>query len=670
MFQDVTCFLGASALIFYALRTRKSEQTRNDLNNPQVQAVNRLPAHVVLSGFNSEKEARSQVCDPKCSPFAKVLSGNWKFSLFADLKSAFLALGSSCSSAVGKAMSTVAVPGCWQLQIPGDGPIPPDVQYPFPIDVPNVPSNTTCGLYYTNFQLSPSMADRRVILNFGAVDSAFYVWLNKSYVGFSKDSRLSAGTAVTILYNISFVKTVLTYYFCLLITFPTTEFDITDFCKFGSKYSNDLEVIVARYSDGSYLEGHNEFKLNGILRDVLVYSLPKRVHISDFQWQTIIDSSTQIATIEVDVQLRWDEALLLAALDRHGVGDISRHQGTYQSLLQTSWVLCTNLYEEGVLVRSLYSPASHSFFFDSSALSPSASDSSFVPVPTTNAKNGFNEYVAMKHYMTVNCPTLWSPERPHIYTLVISLRSTCDGTVVQAESCRLGFRSISISGGSLRLNSRPIVIRGVNYTEHDGYAGHAVSLKLLEADIQLMKRNNFNAVRTCHHPLSTWFYELCNLYGLAVIDEANIETQSMTPYIGKLADDPTWKKAYMLRLRRMYERDKVQPCIFGWSLGHSSGYGAIHDAMADWIRARDSSRIVLYEPASFGSRHNDAVPMPTTTGMNNNTGSQTNGKSLATDLLFPMYVRISECITLANMNPDLPLVLSEYGDMSGMHGGR
>eukprot|EP01035_Chromulina_nebulosa_P017617 gene17617-23193_t len=214
---------------------------------------------------------------------------------------------------------------------------------------------------------------------------------------------------------------------------------------------------------------------------------------------------------------------------------------------------------------------------------------------------------------------------------------------------------IDISNGLLRVNQRPIMIRGVNIHEHDPVSGHTVSNQVIEADIKLLKRNNFNAIRTSHYPQQTWLYELCTIYGIYVIDECNIETHGMKPYIGYLSDHKLWKHAYLSRLQRMYARDKVNTCIIGWSLGNESGYGSHHDDMADWIRSTDNTRIVMYEPASYGSREDITM-----NGIRNKTAS---------DILCPMYARVDDCITLANMFPDKPLIQCEYAHMMGNSGG-
>ena len=189
--------------------------------------------------------------------------------------------------------------------------------------------------------------------------------------------------------------------------------------------------------------------------------------------------------------------------------------------------------------------------------------------------------------------------------MVVSLVNGHSGEVVQSESCGC-FRSVDITGGLLRINHSPLTVRGVNVHEHDPMRGHMVSPQLLEADVKLMKRNNFNAVRTSHYPQCPWFYELCTVYGLYVVDEANIETHGMKPYAGRLADDPRWEEAYMQRLIRMYMRDRTHPCIISWSLGSEAGYGCVQDKMYAWIKQRDPSRLVMYEPASYGLRPPDS----------------------------------------------------------------
>jgi hypothetical protein len=337
-----------------------------------------------------------------------------------------------------------------------------------------------------------------------------------------------------------------------------------------------------------------------------------------------------------------------------------QHESSYISHLSSDFILNISLYQEGILVSSndIIATSTHSFVFESSENTPVSSTSTFAPMPYLPL-NGHNKngIASLRQTLLIDKPYLWCAEQPYLYTLVISLSNFRDDIVVQAESCRVGFRFVDINHGLLKVNHQPIIIRGANIHEHDPIKGHSISPQLIEADVKLLKRNNFNAIRTSHYPHSPWLYELCSVYGLFVVDEANVETHGMKPYAGRLADDRDWEEAFMQRLIRMFYRDKVHPCIIGWSLGNESGYGLIHDKMASWIRKEDSTRVLFYEPASYGPR--DEL---------NGLRSQYYGH-MATDVLCPMYARVDSAIKLANVFPDMPLIQCEYAHMMGNSGG-
>lgn len=285
-------------------------------------------------------------------------------------------------------------------------------------------------------------------------------------------------------------------------------------------------------------------------------------------------------------------------------------------------------------------------------------DNSHLSTPLVTSANKITASILQVH--EVKAPKLWSAERPNVYTLVMSLRNTTDGSVVQSESCRVAFRSVDVNYGLLRVNAKPVMIRGTNLHEHDPYRGSTVSPRIIEADIQLMKRNNINAIRTANYPHASWLYELCTLYGMYVINEANICTNvgvgAGDGNVNVLADEQEWENAYMIRLVRMYERDKTHASIIAWSLGSDSGYGRVHDKMANWIGDRDLSRLVMYEPASYGPRvsgsaqHTNINANPTKKIMNKGKSSKHKRVNvhMATDILCPKYARVSECIVLGN----------------------
>lgn len=408
---------------------------------------------------------------------------------------------------------------------------------------------------------------------------------------------------------------------------------------------NKLEVVATRFSDGFYLEDQDMWNLSGIFRDVSVYGLPKELHIFDLEWSCscLPEAGTsqptnwsydgKAATVEVSTTLCW------------GVSGPAA----------SDWSLRLDLFREGVMQSSAKSDnQTRRFSFSEPSSDPVATAVMSVPPPTPLEAEGSDPVhppgsVRVVRRLQVQGVQSWTAETPFLYTLVASL-VTVDGTTVQAESCRVGFRDIRVSGGQLLVNGLAIVVKGANLHEHCPEGGHRVGEQLLEDDVRLMKRHNFNALRTSHYPQQPWLYELCSLYGLYVVDEANIETHGMKPYIGRLADDPSWRQAFLLRLRRMVERDKPHPSVVAWSLGNESGYGATHDAMADWVRRRDPSRLLMYEPASYGALEGG-------------------GGRASTDLICPMYARLELCGELLRRFPDMPLVQCEYSHMMGNSGG-
>jgi beta-galactosidase len=245
--------------------------------------------------------------------------------------------------------------------------------------------------------------------------------------------------------------------------------------------------------------------------------------------------------------------------------------------------------------------------------------------------------------VSVRTPRQWSAEDPALYTLVVSLRSR-PGT--ESVACRLGFRRVEIRGRRLLINGRPVLICGVNRHDHDDVDGRAVSRALMEADAQLMKRFNINAVRTSHYPNDPYWLDLCDRYGLYVFDEANIEAHA---YYDELCRDPRYANAFIERTRNMVERDKNHPSVVAWSLGNESGYGPNHDAAAGWVRGRDPSRPLHYE----GAIRRDWA-----------------GGQRASDIVCPMYAKVEAIRAWAERSDDpRPLILCEYSHSMGNSNG-
>jgi len=615
------------------------KRTKYPHEDPEMVSQDRLHSHVMLTGFFSVDESRRHCLQTECSPFSLKMCGLWEFELFSTVEAAFAAREKKDRVPGGN----IYVPSNWQLSAMGqnvtDIPIYTNVKYIMPCDPPKLPSLNTCGYYRKTFEISPNWTGRRILISFGGVDSSCYLYINGHYVGFSSDSRLPA------------------------------EFDITTYVMVDDRpndNNNFLEVIVPRFSVGSYLEDQDMWNLSGIYREVIIYSLPQPLHICDFKWSSTNDYSGEYpeeileTTIAVQTSLEWNTSSLLKLTD--GSSHLNT-QNPYYSQISNDWTVSIDLYSEGVMMFSRHSATAQNIAFDNPLASPSAVARVNVPLPIEIDSSKTTTRIHIDTILNLANPVEWTAENPHVYTLVISLCNARENTVVQSESCRVGIRTVDIKEGVLLINRKPILIRGVNWHEHDPVTGHTISRDLIEADIKLMKRNNFNAVRMSHYPQTQWSYELCTLYGLYVIDECNIETHGMQPYVGKLGDLLAWRSAHMTRLTRMYERDKIYPCIIGWSLGNESGYTEAHKEMAKWIRAEDPTRLIWYEPASYGhvTDNSDTSDMIATI--------ENPSAFAASDTISPMYLRPSHCVELAKVFPNKPVILCEYAHMMGNSGG-
>ena len=319
-------------------------------------------------------------------------------------------------------------------------------------------------------------------------------------------------------------------------SFNRAEFDITRFLKVGS---NVIAVEVYRWCTGSWLECQDMWRLSGIFRDVYIYTT-QREYIRDFE------ISAQ------PTELRDDGSLNVHIMVN----------GSYE-LLSVDMAV----YDEDGQTVGL--------------------DSCYVD---ENLRANMKAIIAGAR--------LWSAEHPHLYTVVLTLKS--DGVPIEYVSSKFGFRKIEIKEGVLLLNGKRLVLKGTNRHEFTCDGGHYVSEKVMLEDIKRMKDNNINAVRTSHYPNCPRWYELCDEYGLYVIDENNMETHGTgwSTIIGcpqLPASRHEWEKACMARIQSLYHRDKNHACVIAWSLGNESLGGTNVKKMYDWLKAQDSTRIIHYE---------------------------------------------------------------------------
>lgn len=360
-----------------------------------------------------------------------------------------------------------------------------------------------------------------------------------------------------------------------------SEFNITPYVKFGR--INTLAVQVYRWCDGSYLEDQDMLRLSGIERDVYLYAVPN-VSIRDF-------------FVEGDLTNNYSDGLF-----KLGVS-VKKYLNSEKDKYKL--IVCV----KDKLGKDAMKPLVHN-------VNPSNPKDSII---------NFEQII----------PKIlqWSAEKPNLYSMVISLKDK-DGKTIDAVSAKIGFRKVEIKDCNLLVNGQKIYIKGVNRHEHDPINGHAVDEKMMLKDISLMKQNNINADRSCHYPDNPRWPELCDEYGIYLIDEANIESHGMgNDANNKPANEPAWRLAHIERTRNMVERDKNHPSIIIWSLGNEAGDGLNFEATYAWIHNRDKSRPVQYEPAQLNDH---------------------------TDIFCPMYMRIEGLKKYAEGNPTKPLIMCEY----------
>ncbi len=492
-----------------------------DWENPKMFNQNKETPHATLMPFKDESSALQK--QRKQSIYYQSLNGIWKFNWVrrpADRPINFFEDNFDVSE-----WKDIKVPSNWELE--GYG-IPIYVNHPYefadarsPItelqngpEPPRIPKDyNPVGSYKRYFEIPESWQDRQVFICFGAVKSAMYLWINGTKVGYSQGSK------------------------------TPTEWNITSYLRKGE---NSVAVEVYRWSDGSYLECQDFWRISGIERDVYLYSSPQ-VRIRDYFVNASLDSKYENGDLNLEV-------------------DLMNHNSKLQSeKVEVSYKLLDSY-------RNLIATDHSTISFDQ------------------------QQTQKVRFRKQVTYPEKWSAETPHLYTLLILLREE-SGTVMEVVKSQIGFRKVEIIDEVFHINGVQVLIKGVNRHEHDQYRGHVISEEAMIKEIKLMKQFNINAVRTSHYPHDERFYELCDQYGLYVTDEANIESHGM--YYGEksLAKKPLWESAHLDRIQRMVERDKNHPSVIVWSMGNEAGDGVNFTAAYQWIKMRDPSRPIHYERA-------------------------------------------------------------------------
>ena len=508
-----------------------------DWETAEIFEINKEPGRVFSMPFASKKAALSK--DWMDSKYVHSLNGQWKFNYVKKPEDRPVDFYKNDYDVSG--WDEIKVPSNWQLE--GYGvPIYENVGYPFARDEPRVtsepPKNWTAyeyrnpvGSYKRTFTLPDNFEGREVFAHFGGVESAFYLWINGEKVGYSQGSYLPA------------------------------EFNITKFLKPGE---NTIATEVYRWSDGSYLECQDFWRLSGMFRDVLLYSTPG-VALRDYAFKSDLDDSFEDATFTIDTYL-------------HNL-DGSK---------EASSIAAELLNDKGRVVWS---------------------------DEATEVFTNTGEDTKVQFSGVLENPAKWTGETPNLYTLVLKVN---EGESVHRH--QVGFREVGFSDkDEFLVNGKPVIIKGVNRHEHDPDHGRAVGRASMERDIELFKQFNINFVRTSHYPNHPYWYELCNEYGIYVMDEANIESHGYGYGDNSVSHKPNFRDAHIERGVRMALRDRSHPSVVMWSLGNEGGPGVNYQVTSAAIRELDTGLPIHYERFEHNSEHDDmdSVMYPGVGGLNN-----------------------------------------------------
>jgi beta-galactosidase len=547
----------ANILWLIALGTAVSAQSVPEWENPAVFRVNNEPAHASLMPYADLASAAT--FDRGKSALYQSLNGIWKFRYLKNPSET--PVDFSAPDFRDASWDKIEVPGNWQLQGKYDPPVFTNIKHPFKVDPPRVPhDDNPTGLYRTTFKIPEKWKGNQIFLHFAGIQSAGKVYLNGKPVGYSEDAMTPA------------------------------EYNITGLLKPGE---NTLAVQVMNWSDGSYLEDQDFWRLSGIYRDVFLYATPMQ-HIRDYQVITELDDRYADATLKVRLNLK------------NYAATASRNLSVKLSLTDAT---SNRVFEQKIDAGPI---------------------------------RGGKETV-LNLDQAISGPLKWTAETPHLYKLYMELFDP-SGNLMEVIGAKIGFREVEIRNGLLLFNGKPIKIKGTNRHEFDMIRGRALTRESMVRDIILMKRHNINAVRTCHYPNDPGWYSLCDEYGLYVMDEANIESHELWAdrqfYI---AEKAAWKAAMVDRGLSMAQRDKNHPCIFSWSMGNETGWGANFDAMYRAIKTLDPSRPIHYESktpayANVLSRY---------------------------DIISAMYPKLDDIVRLMNEDPSRPVIICEYAHTMG-----
>jgi beta-galactosidase len=589
--------------------------------NPEIQEINRLPMRSPLLPFASARDALIDVIagpeyrQPEQNIYYLSLDGPWLFTLLnnpgddeparSGLGGEWGIAGTSVPEWAGRDYqagdwASIQVPGTWSLQ-GYDKPHYTNVLMPYDAEPPRAPEYNPTGLYRRVFSLPPEWRNRRVVLHIGSAESCALVYVNGLFAGAGKDTRLPS------------------------------EYDITPFLTEGE---NILCIKVVRYSDASYVEDQDQWWFGGIHRGVYLYATGKW-YIRDIQ----------------------AVPGMVAGLPDRKTGEAGETCGVLEFTVSLGGERSQEWPRESpFIIRYALYPFSQP---------PGAAEAEQEAARyAAGEKPAAAGELALRRDYRLNGnraagkielphPALWSHETPDLYALTVELFH--DDEFIESTACCTGFRNVRVADRELLINEKPVYIKGVNRHEHDEKTGKTLSTASMVRDIKLLKEHNFNAVRTSHYPNDERWYDLCDRYGIYLVDEANIEHHY---YYDQFCRESAWSYAYSARIQRMVERDKNHPSVIIWSLGNESGIGPNHAMGAAWVRRTDPSRPVSYEGAIRPG--GEAAATLDSLGQNRE----------LTDIVCPMYPSIELITGFAQCRQDdRPLIMIEYSHAMGNSNG-
>lgn len=498
--------------------------------------VNRADAHTSFTGFDNIESVKNYVLrkNKEASPYYQSLNGMWKFQIAdspVNRNTEFFKEGYDVSG-----WDEIEVPSNWQTE-GYDSPKYTDTRLPWEgVEDPRanygLPSNSPRGVAPTIYN------------PVGSYKTTFKTpadWDQKEvFVSFQ-----GVESAFYVWINgekVGYSED----------SYTPAEFDISKYLKPAGE-ENTISVQVYRWSDGSYLEDQDFIRLSGIFRDVFLFAKDKTASLFDFGYQVDLVNDYTDAVLDVEATLRG-----------YGEGDAAGYQ-----------------------VKSILYDADGNEVFQKKL-----DDLKFE-----QAEDGSYSQAVVSFTEKVEAPKLWSEEHPNLYELVFVLEDA-QGNIVETAGTHVGFREVEIvrkgtNKSQILVNGAPVMFKGVNRHETNTDRGRAITVESMVEDIKLMKQYNINAVRNSHYPNQAEWYDLCDEYGLYMIDEANIESHGLNDLIPQ--SDPQWIEACKDRMTSTIERSKTHPCILSWSLGNESYNGDVWAILGNLCDELDGTRFVHYE---------------------------------------------------------------------------